>query len=142
MTSTTDKSDKEVAEVLLKTDRLGRITVPPETRELLLDRFEASGLSGQVFAAQIGVKYPTFATWVQKRRRARGEYANEACTPIKAPLTLVEAIVEEPERERAFEAAAASLELETVSGLKLCLKARADIPVAVELLKALKDAEL
>ena len=52
MTSTTDKSDKEVAEVLLKTDRLGRITVPPETRELLLDRFEASGLSGQIFAAR------------------------------------------------------------------------------------------
>jgi len=136
MTSTTTEPE----EVFLKTDRLGRITVPLETRELLLDRFEASGLSGQVFAAQIGVKYPTFATWVQKRRRARGEYANEACNPIKAPLTLVEAIVEEP--GQACEPTAASLELESASGVKLCLKSRVDIPVAVELLKALRDAEL
>jgi len=132
MTSTTVE---EPEEVLLKTDRLGRVSVPPETRELLLDRFESSGLSGQAFAAQIGVKYSTFASWVQKRRRARGEYANEGREAVKAPLSLVEAIVEESEEAR-------PLELQTASGIKLCLKGRVDIPVAVELLKALRDAEL
>ena len=140
MQSTTDTEDKEAVEVFLKTDRLGRVTVPTEQRELILDRFEESGLSGQAFAAQIGVKYPTFASWVQKRRRGRGEYTNEEREPVKAPLTLVEAIVEEPECKRGEPTAA--LELITASGMKLCLRGQVDIPIAVELLKALRDAEL
>ena len=44
--------------------------------DALLDEIEKSGmsgLSGQKFAALVGVKYPTFATWAQ-RRRARGSY--------------------------------------------------------------------
>ena len=134
MTSTT-----ETEEVLLKTDRLGRVTVPAQTRELILDRFEASGLSGQAFAAQIGVKYPTFANWVQKRRRARGDYSNEVREPVKAPLTLVEAIVEEPEE---VSAKTHPLAVETTSGMKIVVSGSADIPLAVELLKALRDAKL
>ena len=67
----TNTTTAEEPEVLLKTDRLGRVRMPAETRELILDRFESSGLSGQGFAAQIGVKYTTFASWVQKRRRER-----------------------------------------------------------------------
>ena len=51
-------------EVLLKTDRLGRVTIPASKRELILDRFESSGLSGQAFAAQMGIKYPTFTHWI------------------------------------------------------------------------------
>lgn len=141
MTSTTDtEANEEAAEVFLKTDRLGRVTVPAEQRELILDRFESSGLSGQAFAGQIGVKYPTFANWVQKRRRARGAYVNEGREPVKAPLTLIEAIVEET--EALVEESAPSLELITATGMKLCLKGQADVPVAVELLKALRDAEL
>ncbi|MEM7790159.1 MAG: hypothetical protein AAF546_02050 [Verrucomicrobiota bacterium] len=73
--------------------------MPADKRELILDRFEASGLSGKRFATQIGVTYSTFAGWVQKRRRARGGYANEAGEPVKAPLALVEAIIEEPEHK-------------------------------------------
>jgi len=135
MTNTTDTE-----EILLKTDRLGRVTMPPEKRELILDRFEESGLSGKRFAAQIGVTYSTFASWVQKRRRARGEYANEERDPVKAPLTLVEAIVEEPERKP--EEHPNPLELETPSGMKLVVSGASGIPLAVELLKALRDAEL
>ena len=140
MTSTTETEYNEATEVFLKTDRLGRVTVPAEQRELILDRFESSGLSGQAFAAQIGVKYPTFANWVQKRRRARGEYAHEGCESVKAPLTLVEAIIEEPEPEP--QERAHPLELETVSGMKIVVSGSADIPLVVDLLKALRDAEL
>jgi transposase-like protein len=58
----------------LKTDVLGRVRMPADRREAILDAFEQSGMNGQAFARQIGVKYPTFATWVQKRRRRRGTY--------------------------------------------------------------------
>lgn len=136
MTSTTDSDEPEL---LLKTDRLGRVRMPREKREQILDRFESSGMSGQAFARQIGVKYTTFASWVQKRRGSRGQYANGDCKPVKAPLTLVEAVVQSEEDPPAPQA---SLELETVTGLKLRLNASAEIPAAVQLLKALRDAEL
>ena len=61
-------------ETILKTDVLGRVKTPRERREQLLDKFEKSGLTGQKFAAFVGVKYRTFATWAQQRRRARGTY--------------------------------------------------------------------
>jgi hypothetical protein len=47
----------------LKTDKLGRMQTPVARREQLLDEFERSGLSGKKFAAVVGVKYPTLATW-------------------------------------------------------------------------------
>ncbi|PXA05319.1 hypothetical protein DDZ13_00190 [Coraliomargarita sinensis] len=53
MTSTTDSDEPEL---LLKTDRLGRVRMPRERREQILDRFESSGMSGQAFAKQIGVR--------------------------------------------------------------------------------------
>ena len=54
---------------LMTTDARGRVRVPKERREALLDEFEQSGLSGVKFAQLAGVKYPTFALWVQKRRK-------------------------------------------------------------------------
>lgn len=79
-------------ETILKTDVLGRVKTPRERREQLLDEFEKSGLTGQKFAALVGVKYQTFATWAQDRRRARGTYP-----VVKGPKRLrwVEAVVEE-----------------------------------------------
>jgi hypothetical protein len=62
---------------LLKTDVLGRVRVRPEHREKTLDAFEASGMSGQAFALRHGIKVQTFASWMQKRRRQRGDYDDE-----------------------------------------------------------------
>lgn len=56
--------------ILLKTDKLGRIRIPDSKRKEILDEFGRSGLSGQAFAKLAGIKYPTFATWIQKHRRA------------------------------------------------------------------------
>ena len=58
---------------LLKTDIAGRVRTSPERREALLDEFERGGLSGMRFAARYGLKYPTFASWVARRRRERME---------------------------------------------------------------------
>ncbi|MDP9115030.1 MAG: IS66 family insertion sequence element accessory protein TnpB [Acidobacteriota bacterium] len=71
MTNTTELT---TAEPLLRTDALGRVRTPVERREMLLDEFEKSGVSGKKFAAMTGVGYQTFASWIQKRRRARGDY--------------------------------------------------------------------
>ena len=57
--------------VILKTDGRGRVRTPLAQREALLDAFERSGLSGMKFAALHGVKYPSFANWVQQRKRHR-----------------------------------------------------------------------
>lgn len=64
-----------------------------ERREAILDEFEKSGMAGAAFAKMIGVKYQTFASWTQKRRKARGQAACGA-GGTKAPVVkLVEAIV-------------------------------------------------
>ena len=82
-------------EQVLKTDTLGRVKTPRERRESLLDEFEKSGLSGVKFATLVGIKYPTFATWLQRRRRQRGNNS-PARVPV-APgqeLQWLEAVIE------------------------------------------------
>jgi hypothetical protein len=66
----TTKADEPV---VLKTDVLGRMQTPAARRAELVDEFERSGLSGKKFTALAGIKYSTFANWVQLRRRKRGE---------------------------------------------------------------------
>ena len=69
---------------ILKRDALGRVTHTGEQREALLDEFERSGMKGQPFARMAGVNYQTFASWIQKRRRARGDYQHSAAQPARA----------------------------------------------------------
>ena len=71
---------------LLKTDAVGRVRTPAARREHLLDEFERSGMSGVQFAEFVGIKYQTFATWAQLRRRRRKTPANPK-PPVKADAT-------------------------------------------------------
>ncbi|MEQ1851399.1 MAG: hypothetical protein ABMA01_07380 [Chthoniobacteraceae bacterium] len=59
-------------EQILKVDVTGRVWTPRELREAALDEFERCGMPGTKFAERIGVKYSTFASWVQARRRQGG----------------------------------------------------------------------
>jgi len=63
---------KQEAEELMKVDALGRVWTTAERREWLLDEFERSGVVAAEFARIAGIKYSTFANWVQRRRRATG----------------------------------------------------------------------
>ena len=76
MTTTTDlvPAAHGPESVLIKTDVLGRMKHTREQRDQILDEFERSGLSGPKFAALCGVKYQTFATWRQSRKRGRNLY--------------------------------------------------------------------
>ncbi len=77
---------------ILKTDKLRRVKTPAARRESLLDEFERSGLSGQEFATLTGIKYQTFATWVQKRRRQKtGAERVKPAGPVRWLETVVEA---------------------------------------------------
>jgi hypothetical protein len=75
---------------VLKIDERGRVRVPVERREALLDEFEKSGMSGAMFARLAGIKYATFANWTQARRKAKGRE-----TPGSEPLRLMEAVMED-----------------------------------------------
>lgn len=75
----------------MKQDVLVRVKRSATQRERLLGEFERSGLTGQKFAEMVGIKYQTFATWAQKRRRTRGAYS---AVKRPAPLRLLEAVVE------------------------------------------------
>ena len=77
---------------IMKTDRIGRLKTPKARREELLDEFERSGLSGPKFAATVGIKYQTFASWVTRRRK------QEQPPPVRdksKSLGWVEAVVDQ-----------------------------------------------
>lgn len=83
-------------EVVLKQDVLGRVKTPKSRREQLLDEFERSGLPGLKFAELAGIKYQTFATWAQRRRRQRGDYAAGKITAAKKSVQWLEAVMAPP----------------------------------------------
>jgi hypothetical protein len=82
----------DTAEQILKTDVLGRVRSPRQRREQVLDEFERSGLSGAKFAELTGIKYTTFASWVQARRKKQGKYPKLSKSKVD-PVRWVEALV-------------------------------------------------
>jgi hypothetical protein len=81
-------------EVILKTDKRGRVRTPATRREALLDEFERSGLSGTKFAELTGLKYQTLATWMKKRRDQRGTTAVPAAVRHSQNVRWLETVVD------------------------------------------------
>ena len=92
-------SSFEGKEHIIKVDVLGRRRTPREDREAILEEFEKSGMAGTRFAHAHGIKYTTFASWVQRRRR------EGVCTKEKGQeaLALTEVIVAPTPSELAIE---------------------------------------
>lgn len=111
---------------------MGRIRVSPEHREQLLDTFESSGMSGQKFANHCGVKYTTFASWVQKRRRERNEYPEEHEAP---PESLLKSLAEVELAPGKVTSEALSIELP--GGARLVLNHPGQAPLAAALINNL-----
>ena len=116
---------------ILKVDTAGRVWNPREQREAVLDEFERSGVPATKFAAHIGVKYPTFASWVQKRRKRRGDGAART-RQEPAALQWVEATVDE-----AKAGAARTLTVHLPGGARLEVGDSAQVVLAAQLLRAL-----
>ncbi len=122
----------------MKRDVVGRVSYTEAQREALLDEFERSGLKGAQFAKAAGVKYQTFAHWVQQRRHLRGDYESGRG---KSGLRLVEAVVAAPVMSAGAAAEAAMpdevLEVYLPGGAKLLVATRQQAALAAHLIQAL-----
>lgn len=134
MTATT------TGERLLKTDTRGRVRTPAKRRRALLEEFARSGLSARKFAALVGVRYSTFAHWVQRFRQNGGEVAPAPSVPPvpkpEVPVRWMEAIVEgaamsAPEPR--------GLCVRLPGGAQMEIGAPGQVKLAVQLLRALAD---
>ena len=145
MTDGSYEEDKDAR--VLKRDVLGRVKSARAQREALLDEFERSGLSGTRFAAA-GVNHQTFASWVEKRRRATGAYGDIKNKPAAKKKTVrrvpalpalgwVEAVVEQAAVSVAKKA---MLRLELPGGAGVLIADEAQAGLAAALLKRLQPA--
>ncbi len=112
----------------LKADALGRVRTPLAKREEVLDEFEKSGLSGVAFAGLVGVKYPTLASWVRRRRGRPG-----VAKPVRE-VRFLEAVAGTGARVTA----AAPLELDLPCGARLRIAGLEQVPLAVALVRGLR----
>lgn len=125
----------DTTSIILKTDQLGRVRTPPDRREALLAEFARSGLPATKFAALAGVRYQTFATWVQRSRR--GKKVRRSLRRSK--VRLVEAMV--PARcEIHATSSACALSVHLASGVRLEIAHESQARLAAALLKALESA--
>ena len=73
--------ENEAPLIPIKTDKAGRRRLSYEHKEALLDTFESSSMSGAQFAKKYGLVYPTFASWVKKRRVSRARIEEASPSP-------------------------------------------------------------
>lgn len=120
---------------VLKLDARGRVRVTKERRAVLLDEFEKSGVSGAEFARLAGIKYATFANWVQKRREQRKEASamGRETGSSTAPLRLLEAVVEGDHPVPAAAATFGGLVIELPGGCSLRVDSPGQLEMATEL---------
>ena len=110
---------------IIKSDRTGRMRYTQQYKDEVLAAYEASGMSGPAFAEHCGVKYPTFAGWVAKRRSGNGEAA-----PAAGAQKFVLAEFGGP-------VGAAGIGVELPGGARARLSGADEIPLLVALIRAL-----
>jgi len=121
---------------LIKTDVLGRMQRPREQRERILDEYERSGLRGPEFAALCGVKYQTFATWLQRRKRLRNVYPKHRLGRKAAPqVRWFEASI-----QPAAASTATGLRLQLPGGVQARISHQHQIALAAALVRALEKS--
>jgi hypothetical protein len=133
---------------VLKQDTRGRVLVSAARREALLDEFERSGSSAMRFARLAGLKYSTFANWVQARRRKRalaklpgGEGRDdEASAARDGSVRLFEALVEDGSDKCQDERGTHGVRIELPGGCWLSVGSPAELPLAAELVALIAQA--
>ena len=113
-------------DIILKTDRAGRVRTPRARQEQIVTEWKSSGLSAMRFAEAIGVKYQTLAGWIRKHD---GRCEQEASTTSTRWL------------EMAVDAACPSgavpaLRVELPGGAALVVGDAGQIPLLIQLLRA------
>lgn len=82
----------EVVDEGQRRDRRGRVSCPRERREQLLAEYQKSGMSQAAFARRAGVRYPTFAHWVQEARKKPCARAGAHFTEVRLATTAPAAV--------------------------------------------------
>jgi hypothetical protein len=122
-----EMEDASLGEVIPKfavqLDSRGRVRVTKEQRRLLLSEFERSGMSVRLFAQRAGLKYSTFAAWIQRYRR-------KSRPAPKSSVRLLEAVV-------APEVRAAALQVQLPNGARMELHELGQVALAAALMRAL-----
>jgi hypothetical protein len=121
---------------ILSQDAQGRVLVSRERRELLLEQYDRSGMSGVKFAEYIGIKYSTLAYWLQSRRRKREREklslrASAEPEPSNSNGSWIEAVVEKGSQPRVPTGA---LRIYFAGGAYCQISSAAEAALAAELL--------
>jgi transposase-like protein len=111
---------------IIKSDRTGRTRYAQQYKQEVLAAYEASSLSAPQFAAQCGIKYPTFASWL-----AAGKRDGRSATAANRPTFLLAEVAASPE------ATSAVLEVRLPCGAVVRVPSRDQLPLLVELLRQL-----
>ena len=128
---TTSRSDASLAvtpavlpKLPVTLDTKGRVRTSKEQRRVLLVEFARSGLSAAQFARRTGLKYSTFALWVQRYRRTKRP-------GHKPPLRLLEAVV-------APAPTSPAVWLHLPGGARVELREASQLPLVAALVRALE----
>ena len=134
MTLTTVPDDGKI----VKRDVLGRVKTPRERRAAILEEFDKSGMSGQKFAAWAGIKYTTFANWLQQRRKQRKGEGSSGAEPSDG-VQWLEAVVTKPRRGQApANLKAGGLMVHVAGGVRIEIAEAKQVSLAVQLLREWK----
>ena len=107
-------------------DTQGRVRTSREQRRVILAEFERSGMSAAQFVRRTGLKYSTFAYWVQHYRRPKRPAR-------KAPLRLLEAVLSPA-------TPATALTVLLPGGARLEIRESGQVPLAAALVHALEKS--
>lgn len=103
---------------------------PRSKQEAILEEYDRGGMSAAEFSRYVGVKYQTFATWIQKRRKRK---ASEGLVRRESgAVSWVEAIVGGEK-----EMTEACLILSIGSGVRMEVASRKGAEYAAEVLRHL-----
>lgn len=124
----TSLSSGPIEAVLVKTDSRGHLRVSNEQRKAVLAKFEQSGMSAAKFAALAGIKYSTFAGWVQRYRRGK--------RPVKSkPVRFIEAVIGPNANKPGSKT---GLIVHLPGSVRVELSSVAEVPLAAALIEALQ----
>ncbi len=107
-------------------DTKGRVRVTKDQRRALLAEFARGRETAPRFAHRMGLKYSTFAAWVQR-------YGRPKRPGRKTPLRLLEAVV-------ATTPTSSALQVQLPGGAHLELREASQIPLVAALVRALEKS--
>ena len=113
----------EPVTTIIKSDRIGRPHYSKEFKAEVLAGYDASGMGAPAFAERCGVKYPTFAGWLAKRRREK------SVPPATAQSFLIAEVAENTPGD--------SVRITLPGGAAAEFTAQSQVPLVAALIRAL-----